>query len=241
MNKILSGEITDLGNRMVRFCISNEEQDRDGDILRAGGCDFTNFAKNPQFLGFHNSYDFPLGVPKKWWIDQRAKKVYADVYFPTLEELTSDKPENASEKAKLVDMTYNMYKLGMLSAVSVGFRPHMSEDNPAYKYGKIITNWELLEFSAVPLPSNQGALAEACKSFGDDTPMVIEMKKSWEESTKSGRRLSAETMKAIDEIRGCHGIIKSQMEAMEKYMAALVGEETEPEEPEDDTVLDIED
>ena len=53
--KEISVEVVDLGERQVQFTISKEVEDRDGDILRAGGVDFTNYEKNPVFLGFHNS------------------------------------------------------------------------------------------------------------------------------------------------------------------------------------------
>ena len=110
----------DMGDRSVLFTISKEVVDRDGDILRASGVDFTNFMKNPVFLSFHNSRDFPLGKVTKFWVE--GDKVKAIVYFPTLEELSSD-PKYASEKARLVDFCYFCYKTGMLNAVSVGFIP----------------------------------------------------------------------------------------------------------------------
>lgn len=154
----------ELEDRTVRFKISSEVVDRDGDILIAGGCDFSNFSKNPQFLGFHNYGDYPLGIPKNWGIEGNA--VYCDVYFPTIEELSSDK-DFASEKAKLVDFTYHCYKTGMLNAVSVGFIVKDADPNKETG-GFIIKNWELLEFSAVTVPANQDAIAQAVKSFGDE-------------------------------------------------------------------------
>jgi hypothetical protein len=167
MKKIVATETVDLGERQIQFTISNEEQDRDEDIMIASGCDFTNYAKNPQFLGFHQYGDFPLGKPIKWWIDQRTKKVKAVVYFPTIDELTGGNPQNASEKVKLVDTTYFFYKNKLLNAVSIGFRVKESTPNPDSKggWGSIISKWELLEFSAVPVPANQDALAEACKTY----------------------------------------------------------------------------
>jgi hypothetical protein len=252
MHKQITAGSEDLGNRMIRFCISNEVEDRDGDILRAAGCDFTNFAKNPQFLGFHNSWDFPLGTPKKWWVDNLTKKVYSDVYFPTLEELTGGKPENAAEKAKQVDMTYHMYKTGMLKAVSVGFRVLERISNPE-KRGCEITKWELFEFSAVPIPSNQDALAEAVKSFdpsGRMGELFDDAQKKYELSEKSGARLSASTLKMLADIKACHGKMSEHMESLKgchEKMNALMkaledGTEVEPDEVEpddDDGVLDI--
>lgn len=151
-----------LGERTVRFKISSEVIDRDGDILIAKGCDFENFAKNPLFLGFHDRDDYPLGIPKNWGVEGNA--VYCDVYFPTIKELSTN-PDEASEKAKLVDYTYHCYKTGMLNAVSVGFIPKDMEPNNATG-GYIFKEWELLEFSAVAVPANQDAIAQAVKSFG---------------------------------------------------------------------------
>lgn len=161
---IFNVKAEELEERTVRFKISSEVVDRDGDVLIAKGCDFSNFKKNPQFLGFHNYHDFPLGIPKNWGVD--GKSVYCDVYFPTIEELSSDK-ENASEKAKLVDFTYHCYKTGMLNAVSVGFIAKDAEPNKETG-GFIVNDWELLEFSAVTVPANQDAIAQAVKSFGDE-------------------------------------------------------------------------
>jgi phage head maturation protease len=62
----------------------------------------------------------------------------------------------------------------MLNAVSVGFIPLEWED---IKEGNLTTGWdikkwELLEFSAVAVPANQDAIAEAVKSFGLDKSVV---------------------------------------------------------------------
>lgn len=179
---IFKTKAEEMGERTVRFKISSEVVDRDGDILIAKGCDFTNFAKNPQFLAFHNYREYPLGIPKNWGIE--GDSVYCDVYFPKLEELATD-AEQASEKAKLVDFTYHCYKTGMLNAVSVGFIP--KEASPLKEGGMEITGWELLEFSAVSVPANQDALAQAVKSFGineNDLVDPIERIKSLEEKIK---------------------------------------------------------
>ena len=161
---IFNVKAEELEERTVRFKISSEVVDRDGDILIAKGCNFENFKKNPQFLGFHNYHEYPLGIPKNWGIEGKA--VYCDVYFPTIEELSTEK-ESASEKAKLVDFTYHCYKTGMLNAVSVGFIPIDAVPNKETG-GAIVNEWELLEFSAVTVPANQDAIAQAVKSFGDE-------------------------------------------------------------------------
>ena len=205
--KELPIEIKDMGDRRVLFTISKEVVDRDGDILRASGCDLTNYLKNKVFLGFHNSRDFPLGKTEDIWIE--ADRVKAIVYFPTVEELSTD-PTQASEKAKLVDFCYHCYKNGMLNAVSVGFIPLEWTET---KTGYDVTKWELLEFSAVAVPANQDAIAEAVKSFGEDftKSFIVDEKTVFE---KSGKKISAETRKVLDDIKAkC-----DRLEVIEKEM-----------------------
>lgn len=232
--KDLSTFTEDMGNRTVRFTISKEVVDRDGDILRASGVDFTNYMKNPVFLSFHNSREFPLGKVTKFWVEGNSVK--ADVYFPTIEELSTN-PDQASEKAKLVDFTYNCYKTGMLNAVSVGFIPleWIETEN-----GFDILKWELLEFSAVAVPANQDAIAEAVKSFGDEFAKGLVSKPM----EKSGKRVSAETREILnrikacgDEIEKCQKSIKACSDNLRKALAEL---DDEPEEePTEDKTLDI--
>ena len=234
--KDLSTITEDMGNRTVRFTISKEVVDRDGDILRASGVDFTNYMKNPVFLSFHNSREFPLGKVTRFWVEGNSVK--ADVYFPTIEELSTN-PEQASEKAKLVDFTYNCYKTGMLNAVSVGFIPleWVETEN-----GFDILKWELLEFSAVAVPANQDAIAEAVKSFGDEFAKGLVSKPM----EKSGRRVSAETREILnrikacgDEIEKCQKSIKACSDNLRKALSELDDDGPDEEEPMDDKTLDI--
>lgn len=245
VKKELPIEIKDLGERSVQFTISKEVVDRDGDILRAGGVDFANYMKNPVFLPFHNTRDFPLGKVTEFWVEGNSVK--AIVYFPTLEELSSD-PKNASEKAKLVDFCYFCYKTGMLNAVSVGFIPLEWTET---KNGYDITKWELLEFSAVAVPANQDAIAEAVKSFGLDESVV----KDFLTTEKSGKRISAATKEILskikacgDEIEKCRGTLKNIVKEMNELLSQLddaaegladnAGEKPE-EKPEDGKSFDL--
>lgn len=219
---IFQTKAEELEERTVRFKISSEVVDRDGDILIAKGCDFENFKKNPQFLGFHNQHDYPLGIPKNWGVE--GKSVYCDVYFPTIQELSSN-PAEASEKAKLVDFTYHCYKTGMLNAVSVGF---IAKDVVPNKEtgGFIIKDWELLEFSAVAVPANQDAIAQAVKSFGEEGKDIVD---------------PIERIKACEkQIEECKKTIKEQTERLEKVFEPEDEEEIEIEEEEEINLDEIE-
>lgn len=200
--KDLSVNTEEIGERTVRFTISKEVTDRDGDILRANGVDFGNYMKNPVFLGFHNSRDFPLGKVVKFWVE--GDSVKADVYFPTLNELSSDM-NNVSEKARLIDFCFHCYKTGMLNAVSVGFIPLEWTET---QNGFDITKWELLEFSAVAVPANQDAIAEAVKSFGDDFAkgfVSVKLEKGLEEKISDCEETLKECRKTLDE---CERLLK---------------------------------
>lgn len=220
-------------NRTIRFVISDETLDRQGDIVDAGGWDFTEFQKNPQFLGFHNDRDFPIGKPLRWEVDTKGRRVLMDVYFPTLAEL-SESPELASEKAKIVDTTYHMYKTGMLNAVSVKFLSTESaehpaalvEANPIAKYGRRSMRHQLWEVSAVPIPADPNALV-AMKGMAcfDEKAIEIMAKEIKEASmpdkvetfpeVKANRSLSKRTLEKIEAIRagldGCHKALAELM------------------------------
>ena len=209
----------DLGDRSVQFTISKEVVDRDGDILRASGVDFTNYMKNPVFLSFHNSREFPLGKVEKFWVEGNTVK--AIVYFPTIEELSSN-PEQASEKAKLVDFTYHCYKTGMLNAVSVGFIAKDLEPNKPTG-GYIIKDWELLEFSAVAVPANQDAIAQAVKSFGEEGKNIVD---------------PFEKIAVLEkQLEECQKVIKEQAEKLEEVKKEL-GDEVVIEDEEEEINLD---
>jgi hypothetical protein len=238
--KDLTVNTEEIGERTVRFTISKEVTDRDGDILRANGVDFTNYMKNPVFLGFHNSRDFPLGKVVKFWVEGNSVK--ADVYFPTLKELSSDM-NNVSEKARLIDFCFHCYKTGMLNAVSVGFIPLEWIET---EKGFDILKWELLEFSAVAVPANQDAIAEAVKSFGDEFAKgLVSTVSKTENVVKSGKRVSAQTREILnrikacgDEIEKCQKSIKACSDNLRKALAELDDDEPD-EEPTDDKTLEI--
>ena len=233
----------DLGDRSVQFTISKEVTDRDGDILRAGGVDFSNYMKNPVFLSFHNSREFPLGKVTKFWVE--GDSVKAIVYFPPIEELATN-PEQASEKAKLVDFTYHCYKTGMLNAVSVGFIPKdwVEIMENGMWVGNDIIKWELLEFSAVAVPANQDAIAEAVKSFGLDESVV----KDFLTTEKSGRKISAQTRAILDKIKACgdelekcQETLKACGEEIRKALAELDDEKPEEEDEEEKQYVELPD
>jgi hypothetical protein len=121
------------------------------------------------------------------------------------------------------------------------------------KNGFDITKWELLEFSAVAVPANQDAIAEAVKSFGNDFAKGLVSNVSKMESVeKSGRKISAETRAVLDKIKACgdkldecEKMLKSCGKELKSLLAELddpeddTGEGLEVDEDEDEKTIDF--
>ena len=205
--------------RVIRFIASDESLDRDGDIVTAAGWKLDNYLKNPVVLYGHNYYSLPVGKAENVLIDAAARQLVIDVKFPTVEELSTGTP---SEHALFVDSVYNLAKLGLLNAVSVGFRGLKTEpilDGDGHYTGRKFIEQELMELSIVPVPANANAVAIMRGAKVDET--VI---KSFQTIAKQGRRLSAASLTSLRTIRGkldeCNRILD---EARGEY-ATLVGD-----------------
>lgn len=135
-------------DRTLRFIGSTEVPDRDGDIILASGWELDNYKANPVFLWAHDYSKPPIG--KAIDVQVRNKQLIFDIQFPE------------EGVYPLADMVYKLYKGGFLNATSVGFIGKQAE--PIANGSKYIRQ-ELLELSAVPVPSNPTALQQA-KSKG---------------------------------------------------------------------------
>lgn len=174
VRKLLTPEIEvkdsdDDNNRSLRFIISSNAVDRDGDTIKQSGWELENYLKNPVVLWAHDSRSPP--VAKASDIEIRGnKRLVANAEFVP------------REISPFADMVYQMYREKFLSATSVGFIPLEMEESRDEDRGDgffmpfDIKRQELLEFSAVPVPSNPEALVQARKSGIDTEPL-----KDWAE------------------------------------------------------------
>jgi HK97 family phage prohead protease len=149
--KVVSTEVkaVDEESRTITFVMSSEDVDRDGDIIRVDGWKLDAFRQNPVFLVFHDQRQFPIGRVED--IRGEGTQLLGTVRF--------------AEKGtyEVADVAYELYRQGIMNAVSVGFRglewePREDDD------GLIFTSQELFELSAVPVPANPAAVAVAQKS-----------------------------------------------------------------------------
>jgi len=142
--------------RTITAVISTDAIDRDNEILLPKGVNFEQYLKNPVVQWAHDYSSPPIA--RTLWITRGRKQITAKAKFAD---------------TVFADEVYNLYKGGFLKAFSVGFIPTKShiptpddiKKKPEWaEASRVYDNWELLEFSAVPVPSNPEALATAVKS-----------------------------------------------------------------------------
>jgi len=138
----------------VDFVISDDTVDSYGDIVRVGGVDLSRYVKNPVVLWVHNGHAPPIA--KAVSIGVEGKELVSTAEFPG---------------RNIYDFANTVYKLlvnKFLNAVSIGFNILEYEPiDPKQPYGGWdILKFKLSEYSVVPLPANENALAKASDVIG---------------------------------------------------------------------------
>jgi HK97 family phage prohead protease len=138
------------GDDLVRFVLSDGTVDRMGDRIDPDGWNLTAYRKNPVVLWAHDALAPPIGRLHN--IASDGTRLIGDVEFA------------AAEIYPFAATICRMVKTGYINAGSVGFLPieyslAKDRDRPL---GIDFHQQELLEFSIVPVPANQNALAQAC-------------------------------------------------------------------------------
>ena len=156
--KTLSLDVRDAEYRL-RVTITTNTRDRHGDILEPGGAMVASYLKNPVVLWAHEYRSLPIGRATSLVRDGQSLK--AEILFaPT---------DFAREVCDL-------YAKGFLYAWSVGFLPlewEVIEDEEGKFTGYHIKSWELIEFSAVPVPANPDALGNAMRKGLVHEPTLV--------------------------------------------------------------------
>lgn len=158
--KLAYAKSVDNEKKTVTAYVSTYEWDRTDEKFAPGAWDLENFKKNPVVLWGHDGSNPPIG--RAIDIKEDEKGLLAVAEFDVESERGAE--------------IFGLYERGFLNAFSVGFIPkaHTVEPIPDRNTkGVVWTNSELLEFSAVSIPANPGAvigreLAEiAIKCLGD--------------------------------------------------------------------------
>jgi HK97 family phage prohead protease len=162
MHKGLATTVLRKGGDTASCMVSTEGVDRDGDRLFAAGADLGQYRRNPVVLFAHDSRSIPVG---------RAISVEATPGQGLRATWQWNTGDELGRRVKAA------WEGGFLSATSVGFKPREYEKN---RFGGLdFTDWELLEFSVVPIPANPGAvrglksLGLSPRLFDDDAELVL--------------------------------------------------------------------
>jgi HK97 family phage prohead protease len=150
----------------ISHYISSITPDRYGDIVNPSGMDATNYAKNPVVLFGHRSNSLVIG--KNLELQVRHNGVSAVTKFADTEQGRE---------------IYKLNRDGFLNAWSIGFIPKKEVEKKDEISGKVynhIEEWELLEYSSVPIPANPDCLNLMLKDLQD-----CEIKNILEESNES--------------------------------------------------------
>ena len=130
----------------ITHYISTSSPDRYGEIMKPKGCDFSGCRKNPVVFFGHRSRDLPIAKNEKIIIDESG--VLAVTKFDT------------SDFAKEI---FRLNSEGFLNSWSIGFVPKKMKSqklniNDKEQDYMCIEEWELLEYSSVPIPANPDAV-----------------------------------------------------------------------------------
>lgn len=139
----------DPGKMRIRSVISTIDPDRAGDVVIPTGLrNLDDFLMNPVVLWAHNRSQFPpIGVCE--WVDIQPRRLVAQTRF--------------AEGVPFAEDIFRLYEQEVLRGWSIGFVPRRAtrEGRPGGGTGLRVFEWDLLEYSAVPIPENPGALTVA--------------------------------------------------------------------------------
>jgi len=140
-----AGSIDEKNASLIAFA-STDAIDRDGEVILPSAFEksLLSFRKNPVVLWAHDHSRLPIG------------RSLAENIIDTGLQFN---PQFAIKESLFAKEVFELYKSGFLNAFSVGFVPkEFTKDEAEGKEVKVFTEVELLEVSAVPVPSNSGAL-----------------------------------------------------------------------------------
>lgn len=159
-HKTFAAEIQQKGDAGGRIVISTCDVDRDRDRVMPRGAVLENYMNNPVVMWGH-SYANPADViGKTTHLEITDTGIVADFEL-----------RPAANEADPQNIVRLLWDGGWIRTASIGFRPLVAEPN---EYGgNDFKQWELLEWSVIPIPANQSALrlaAKALDAFGAVEP-----------------------------------------------------------------------
>jgi hypothetical protein len=145
--------------RTVRGVISTSTVDRVGDILLPRGCQTRNYLMNPIVYNSHRYSDLPVG--------RCTRLEVADDIMVAWTEFAPRPSSLPASSEWLPDTLLSLYQQGVLKGWSVGLNviaarpPTRAELKEQPTASRVITNWELIEYSVASIPMNPEAITRS--------------------------------------------------------------------------------
>ena len=201
VRKFMDASIDGVGNEIAEedgvklfFTISTSSIDRDGDTIEQGGWDLTEYKRNPVVLWAHDSSAPPVAKANATYLNESVEKDTGEdaVQLMSVAEFPS------RDLYPFGNMVGRLYKNGFLHGASVGFLPMEYEVNREREGFSPIDfkTQKLLEWSAVPVPSNPEGLVQARSAGIDLAPMV-----TWAEKILDGEGSLILPRHLLEEVR----------------------------------------
>jgi HK97 family phage prohead protease len=133
----------DSENLVIRSVITTAAPDRVGDVVMPAGLrNAEEFLKNPVVLWAHQRGMPPIGRCRS--LEVHDNRVVAETQF--------------AKGVPFAEDVFKLYEQGILRGWSIGFLPVRTRPS---RSGVRYEEWDLLEYSAVPVPENPAALTLA--------------------------------------------------------------------------------
>ncbi len=139
----------DAAKMRIRSVITTIDPDRAGDVVVPTGLkNLDDFMTNPVVLWAHDRVRVPP-IGSCEWIDIQPRRIVAETRF--------------AQRVPFAENLFSLYEQNVLRGWSIGFVPRKARrvPRPDGSTSLYVSEWDLLEYSAVPIPENPGALTVA--------------------------------------------------------------------------------
>ena len=167
--------------------ISTGALDRDKDHVNPLGAKIENYLKNPVVQWGHNYSEPWATIGKTTHLEVDNEGLVAQ--FELREPVNESDPQN---------VILQLWNEGWIKSASIGFNPNMATVKENEHGGMDFGEWDLLEWSLVPIPANQEALRLAVK--GLDKQVVKQPDPEPEPEPEPDLTDLIETLKSIKEM-----------------------------------------
>lgn len=167
--------VVDTSKMTAKFVITTSDRDRHGDIVIPRGCvnHLKNYTRNPRVFFAHNTNDLPIASARdpegNLALDILDDKIYSTAYFhgetresEIIFRLIARKELQASSigflpiRAAILSLDDEEDLVDLETGEEIlDFRGNQTRSTPALRF----LEWDMIEWSVVPIPANQEALA----------------------------------------------------------------------------------